>query len=80
MDGINILPAGDGTTIGNCPVDEICYSAGCSDKCSKDATDGVAGNGDGSQGNCNAGEFCYADMICSNGVYILITYNLYFKY
>jgi hypothetical protein len=25
----------------------------------------VAGNGEGSQGNCNAGEFCYADMICS---------------
>ena len=45
-------------------------------KCSKFATGGTAGDGDGSvQGNCaTAGEICYSDGIC-NGMYF-ITKNI----
>ena len=36
------------------------------DKCSKSATGGTAGDGDGSgPGNCGTGKFCYNNLACS---------------
>lgn len=55
----------DGASQGNCAKSQICYPAGCSDQCSKDASGGTAGDGDGTPGNCGSGKFCYNGMACS---------------